>query len=131
MGSSQSKDDEKKKPGRRGSRVSFRDLGSIVWKVHATADEAKKKFVEDGTLNPNSSDGHLELRAMLDEPLSHQSLGAFAKETQYLGVFMCWIDINEYKAIPTKDYRRSKALHIYHKYIKQGSILEVSMIIRI
>lgn len=38
---------------------------------------------------------------------------------------MCWIDIQEYKAIPTEDYRHSKFLHIYHKYIKYGAVLEI------
>ena len=35
------------------------------------------------------------------------------------------IDIQEFKTIPTDDYRLSKALHIYHKYIKPGAILEI------
>lgn len=38
---------------------------------------------------------------------------------------MCWIDVQEYKSIPTDDYRRSKALHIYHKYIKVDSVLQI------
>jgi serine/threonine protein kinase len=38
---------------------------------------------------------------------------------------MCWIDIQEFKSIPTEDYRRSKALHIYHKYIKPNAVLQV------
>jgi hypothetical protein len=40
-------------------------------------------------------------------------------------IFMCWVDIQEYKSIPTENYRRSKALHIYHKYIKPDAILVV------
>jgi hypothetical protein len=38
---------------------------------------------------------------------------------------MCWIDCQEYKSIPTDDFRRSKALTIYHKYIKPGAVLQI------
>lgn len=42
-----------------------------------------------------------------------------------LDVFMCWIDIQDFKSIPVESYRRSKALHIYHKYIKTNAILQI------
>ena len=45
-----------------------------------------------------------------------------------MDIFMCWIDVQEYKKIPTPDYRRSMALHIYHKYIKPGAMLEIGTI---
>ena len=83
------------------------------------------KFHADGTLNKNSDPEHLELRAVLDEPLAQQLLGNYAKENKSLEIFMCWIDVQEYKSIPTDDYRRSKALHIYHKYIKVDSVLQI------
>ena len=38
---------------------------------------------------------------------------------------MCWIDIQDFKSIPVESYRRSKALHIYHKYIKTNAILQI------
>lgn len=40
---------------------------------------------------------------------------------------MCWIDIQEFKSIPdvTENYRISKALHIYNKYIKYSAPLRV------
>ena len=41
---------------------------------------------------------------------------------------MCWVDIQEYKTIPTENYRRSKGLHIYHKYIKEGAILDLKIL---
>jgi Protein kinase domain/Regulator of G protein signaling domain len=83
------------------------------------------KFHADGTLSKNSDPEHLELRAVLDEPIAQQLLGNFAKENKSLEIFMCWIDVQEYKSIPTDDYRRSKALHIYHKYIKVDSVLQI------
>ena len=83
------------------------------------------KFHADGTLNKHSDPEYLELRAVLDEPVAQQLLGNFAKENKSLEIFMCWIDVQEYKSIPTDDYRRSKALHIYHKYIKIDSVLQI------
>jgi hypothetical protein len=97
----------------------------VKWKLLPSGEQARRKFTRDGTLSKNSEPGHLELRAMLDDPISQRMLGRFAKEKKALDIFMCWIDIQEYKAIPTVDYRRSKALHIFHKYIKSGSILEI------
>ena len=83
------------------------------------------KFHADGTLNKHSDPEYLELRAVLDEPVAQQLLGNYAKENKSLEIFMCWIDVQEYKSIPTDDYRRSKALHIYHKYIKIDSVLQI------
>lgn len=54
-----------------------------------------------------------------------RSLARFAKERKAHDIFMCWLDTHEYRSIPTDDYRRSKALHIFHKYIKPGSVLEI------
>lgn len=98
---------------------------SVVFKVFPSEDEARRKFESDGTLLKNSDLGHLALRTMLDEPLSQNALGKFAAKIQVLDIFMCWIDIKEYKTIPTESYRRSKALHIFQKYIRD----EASMMI--
>ena len=82
-------------------------------------------FRKDGTLGKPYNHSQLELRMMLDDPIAQRALGLFAKERKALDIFMCWVDTHEYKSIPTPDYRRSKALHIYHKYIKTDSILEI------
>ncbi len=99
--------------------------GSNKWKLLPSSEEARKKFEKDRTLTKNSEPGHLELRAMLEDPIAEHTLGKFAKEKKCLDIFMCWIDCQEYKSVPTEDYRRSKALHIYHKYIKEGAILQI------
>lgn len=39
--------------------------------------------------------------------------------------FFAWIDIQEFRGIPTADYRRGKSMHIYQKYIKEGAVLQV------
>ena len=116
-----------------GSKV-YDDLGNPTstlgstsgkWKIMPSSEEARIKFYKDGTLSKNSDTELLELRAVLDEPIAQQMLGNYAKENKSLEIFMCWVDIQEYKSIPTDDYRRSKAMHIYHKYIKVNSVLQV------
>ena len=87
--------------------------------------EARKKFESDGTLAKNSDAGHLALRTMLDDPIAQNAIGKFAAKIQVLDIFMCWIDIQEYKSIPTESYRRSKALHIYQKYLKDEAPLMI------
>jgi hypothetical protein len=97
----------------------------VEWKILPSSVEARKKFEADGTLNKNSEPEHLELRTMLDEIIAQQAIGKYAKATKALDIFMCWIDIQDYKTIPVESYRRSKALHIYHKYIKTDAVLQV------
>lgn len=97
----------------------------VEWRILPSSKEAREKFEADRTLTRNSEPGHLELRTMLDEAYPQSVIGKYAQEIQALDIFMCWVDIQEYKFIPTENYRRSKALHIYHKYIKPDSILQV------
>jgi len=100
------------------------------WKLMQTSDQARQKFEADGTLSKSADPEQLELRATLEEPLAQHILGNFAKEKKNSDIFMCWIDIQEYKSIPTDDYRRSKALHIFHKYIKEDAVLQIGGIKR-
>jgi hypothetical protein len=101
---------------------------SPVFKVLPSEKEARNRFEEDGTLTKNSGAGHLALRTLLDEPTAQNVIGKFAAKIQVLDVFMCWIDIQEYKAIPAGSYRRSKALHIFSKYLKEDAFLSVGFI---
>ena len=39
--------------------------------------------------------------------------------------FYAWVDIQEFRGIPTADYRRGKSMHIYQKYIREGAVLQV------
>lgn len=39
-----------------------------------------------------------------------------------------WIDIQEYRQIPTLDYKRSKLNHIFKKYIVPGSVLQLGFL---
>lgn len=96
------------------------------WKYLPSVDEAKGKFRKDGTLMKSSDPGHLELRTLLDEPLAQRAIGNFAKSIHCAEAFMCWVDLQEFRGIPegAQQFRRSKAMHIYQKYIKPGAGLE-------
>ena len=99
------------------------DTAPVKWKVKPSATLARSQFSEEGTLSVNDKNsGHLELRLMLDDPVSQNALGKFAGGGNEV-YFMCWIDIQEFKTIPTDNYRRSKALHIYNKYLNTESNL--------
>lgn len=99
----------------------------VIFKVIPSEMEARHKFELDGTLVKNADAGHLALRMMLDEPISQNALDKFAAGIKVLDVFMCWIDIQECKTIPTERYRFRKAQHIYQKYIKEDAVLMVGL----
>lgn len=98
---------------------------SVRWKVVPTAEQARDKYEADGTLTKSSDAGHLELRQLLEEPIAQNYIGTYAREVKAQESFMCWVDVQEFKSIPTDDYRRSKGLHIYHKYVKPGAVLQL------
>lgn len=95
------------------------------WKKLPSTEEARFRFTQDGTLPRDCTADHLELRALLEEPLAQHMIGQYAKKIASFNVFLCWVDIQTYKGIPTPDFRRSKAMHIYHKYIKTGGVMEI------
>lgn len=106
--------------------VEDKPVEKVEWKLLPSTVEARKKFEADGTLGKNSDPGHLELRTMLDDPVAQPAIFKYAKErVMAQDIFMCWVDIQEFKSIPTENYRRSKALHIFHKYIKPDAVLVV------
>jgi hypothetical protein len=98
------------------------------WKILPSEAMALRRFQEDGTLQDDMKPEYLDLRALLDDPGSQKALCAYATLINVLDVFMCWVDIQEFKIIPTESYRCSKAQHIYHKYVKGGAILHVQLL---
>ena len=90
--------------------------------------EARLEYEMDGTLPKVASPELLELREFLDDTHLLRPLGLFAKGRNCVEVLMCWVDIQEFKSIPEEaiDYRRSTAMHIYHKYVKSMASVEVS-----
>jgi serine/threonine protein kinase len=110
-----------------GSLSNSTSVSFIEWKQIPSQEEAKEKFRKDGTVIEDN-DEHIDLRSMLEDPIAQNALGKFANSIGVLDSFMCWVDIQEYKSIPTEGYRSSKAIHIYHKYIKQGAVLFVNVL---
>jgi len=98
---------------------------NVRWKVVPTASQARDKYEADGTLQKSCDVGQLEFRHLLEEPMAQNRILNFAKQVKAQEAFMCWIDVQEFKSIPTDDYRRSKGLHIFHKYIKAGAVLQI------
>jgi len=98
------------------------------WRQVMSSDDARKKYENDGTLPKDCASGLLELRGFLDDPLLMKHVGMFGKNRKSFDCFMCWVDIQEFKSIGAgaEVYRRSKASHIYHKYIKEGAMLRVA-----
>ncbi|KAJ1407803.1 kinase-like domain-containing protein [Ochromonadaceae sp. CCMP2298] len=86
------------------------------WRVLPSQTEARRKFLLDGTLKLDDP-GHLDLRVLLDDHWALHALGRYASSLSMPEV-AAWEDVQEYKTII--GCRRSKAWHIYHKYIKDG-----------
>ncbi|CAM9198692.1 unnamed protein product, partial [Hapterophycus canaliculatus] len=79
----------------------------------------------------NLTDGDprkLEMRAMLEDPIGQKFIGQFAKKVMTQESFYAWVDIQEFRGIPTADYQRGKSMHIYQKYIREGAVLQVGSI---
>jgi hypothetical protein len=86
-----------------------------------------QKFVEEGSL-PSGGDvnpDHVELRTVLEDPVGQKYIGLFARAIHTTESFFAWTEIQEYRSIPTADYRRGMAVHIYQKYIKDHAVLQV------
>ena len=66
------------------------------------------KLEKEGTIDYTTNPDYMGLRKVLDEPVGCQYLGKFMVKNKTNTQFdlLCWVDIHEYKAIPTKDYRR-------------------------
>lgn len=101
---------------------------AVKWKIMRSVSQAQLEYHNDGSLPMNATAQHIEFRELLNHPLAQAEIGKYAKNMGSMEFFMCWIDIVDFKSIPTADFRYSKGLHIYHKYIKQGAVLEIGSI---
>ncbi len=97
-------------------------------------DEAvSKRWVEEKTFEAENSLIYAasplfnELRKVLGEPLGQKYLGEFAKLENSQENFFAWIDMEEFKSIPTPDYRLCQARNIFKKYIKEGGVMQLGM----
>ena len=100
------------------------------WRRVLSSDAARRKYELDGSLQKEAPSTLLELRGFLDDPVLMKHVGLFGKSRKSFDCFMCWVDINEFKNIgpDAEDYKRSKAGHIFNKYLKEGAVLRLKCI---
>ena len=98
----------------------------VFWRMLPKPDEARKHYIDEGTLDNDCTMEHVEFRALLDDPIAQRLLSTHVKENHLLEEFMCWIDCIEYRSIKTECYRCSKALHMYSKYIDKTAIVALT-----
>jgi len=87
--------------------------------------DENKDFESEDSLIYTNSPLYMELRSMLEEPLGQHYLAEFAKSENSHENFLAWIDMQEFKRIPTNDYRRTVAKNIFQKYIKSGAVMQL------
>ena len=104
-----------------GDEKSFSFSVSVQWKTMLSSNEARVKFEADGTLSKGSDPGHLELRALLDDSTACHYLFEYAKVAGHADVYFGWVDIQEFKQLPSEEFLKKKAAHIYGKYVKKGT----------
>ena len=112
----------------RGDEKSFSLSVSVQWKMLMSSSEAKAKFQADGTLAKGSDPGHLELRALLDDSIACHYLYTYCKDTGSLDLCLCWVDIQEFKSMPSGNYLAKKSNYIYSKYVKRGTYVGDSLL---
>jgi Regulator of G protein signaling domain len=94
-----------------------------TWRIVPDSRTLESKLASE--IGPDIQPGLVELRTVLDDPQGQTCLGQFAKQRQTHGAFFAWTEIQEFRAIPTADYRRGMAMHIYQKYVKDGAVQQV------
>jgi Regulator of G protein signaling domain len=91
-----------------------------TWRIVPDARTLESKLASE--IGHDIQPGLVELRTVLEDPQGQTSLGQFAKQRQTHEAFFAWTEIQEFRAIPTADYRRGMAMHIYQKYVKDGAV---------
>lgn len=119
--------DKKKDPNAEEKSFSFSI--SVRWKQMLSSDEARTKFEQDGTLAKGSDPGHLELRALLDDTIACHYLYTYCKDAGTLDYYLCWVDVQEFKGMPSDVYLRKKGTYIYTKYVVPGTVVGDAIIV--
>ena len=98
------------------------DDSITTWRVFPTIEEVQSKYCQDPSLPKDLNPYQIELRTLLEEPQAQKLIGNYAREQKLMKYLMCWVDIQEFKTIPTDDYRRMKATNIFNKYLREQSV---------
>lgn len=109
-------------PGRGNGNTLPRGI-TTNWKMIPDVEQRLAKLGCDNTLALSA--GAKELYLLLEDPVGQKCIGAFAKKILTHESFFAWTDIQEYRAVPSSDYSRGMAIHIYHKYVKEGAVLQL------
>lgn len=93
------------------------------WNIFLHSNEARNRYKDDGSMPKDCSMSLLELRLFLDDPILIRTLATYAKETEYTDLFLCWMDIQEFKYLNAENvfYKRKVGLKIYEKYVNRKS----------
>lgn len=95
-----------------------RERANTEWKLMSTHEDVVKT-VPTGELSKDE----IELLVVLSEPVGQRCIGSFAKDVHTLESFLCWVEIQEYKAVPSMSFRRCLATNIFKKYVRpQGNM---------
>jgi hypothetical protein len=88
----------------------------------------KTRFEPEAGIDYSQDPNHYELRFILEYPVGQKHLGEYMRSQMALENLFCWVDVHEYRDIPTKDFRRCCAMHIYQKYMKEGAVMALGSV---
>lgn len=99
------------------------------WDIFLHSNEALSKYRDDPSMPKDCNISQLELRLFFDDPILIRTLGTFAKTSDLTHLFMCWIEIQEFKCLnaETVAYKRKVGLKIFEKYVALASPQNVSI----
>jgi hypothetical protein len=102
----------------------------IEWKLLPTGDQARRAYIEEGTLFESSSDSELEFRILLDNPYALKCFARFLKKRGEPSALRCWIDFQELRItrIENESYRKIKASDIYETYVRPEGTLSLEFL---
>mmetsp|Transcript_28268 Transcript_28268/g.45557 ORF Transcript_28268/g.45557 Transcript_28268/m.45557 type:complete len:670 (+) Transcript_28268:2936-4945(+) len=109
----------------KGIEEPIRDIKEVSLKRDKVWHDTDAEMNQQQSMVYQSNPLYTELRTMLNEPVGQRFLGEFAKSETSQENFFAWIDMQEFKGIPTKDFRRCVAKSIFQKYIKEGAIMQL------
>ena len=95
---------------------------------HSVFKKFKTRFEPEAGIDYSQDPNHYELRFILEYPVGQKHLGEYMRSQMALENLFCWVDVHEYRDIPTKDFRRCCAMHIYQKYMKEGAVMALGSV---
>lgn len=109
-----------------------RGTGKSKWKIFVNTSEARKKFVDEGTLPPNSPDSMFEMRLFMEERDLLRSLLNYLSGLGFKVYLLCWAEIESFKSLDPAgfDQQNCSAISICNKFLKLGSVFYLEKAVR-